>query len=99
MSALAFLNFENSYTNTQVTPTETIGSFTTIDVNAVYDLGKAFASPLTKDFTVTLHVNNLFDRNPPYVNIPVSANGGGGFDPGAASAVGRLVSIGLRKKF
>ena len=99
LSAFVFVNFENSYANTQVTPVGTVGSYTTVDLNAVYDLGKAIASPVAKDLSVTLHVNNLFDRDPPYVNIPISANGGGGFDPGAASAIGRIVSIAVRKKF
>lgn len=99
LTAIAFVNFENSYTNTQVTPIETIGSFTTFDFNAVYDLGAAISSMITKNMTVTLHVNNVFDRDPPYVNIPLSANGGGGFDPGAASPLGRVISLAIRKKF
>ena len=99
LSAVVFMNFENSYTNTQITPVETISSFTTFDVNAAYDLGKAIASTWTKDLNITLHINNLFDREPPYVNIPISANGGGGFDPGAANPIGRLVSVAIRKKF
>jgi iron complex outermembrane receptor protein len=99
LSAIAFVNFANRYTNTQVTPIETIGSFTTLDLNAAIDLGKAIASPVTKDLSVTFHINNVFDQYPPYVNIPIGANGGGGFDPGAASPVGRLISLALRKKF
>lgn len=99
VAAILFANFEHSYTNTQVTPEETIGSFTTFDIDAVYDLGKAVDSIVTKNLNVTLHINNLFDRDPPYVNIPLGANGGGGFDPGAANPVGRLVSVAIRKKF
>jgi hypothetical protein len=33
------------------------------------------------------------------VNIPIGANGGGGFDPGAANPIGRLFSVALAKKF
>jgi iron complex outermembrane recepter protein len=98
-STYAFVNFENSYTNTEVTPIESIGSFTTVDLNAVFDVGTAFSSPWTKDLRLTLHVNNVFDRDPPYVNIPLSPNGGGGFDPGAANPIGRLFSVAVRKKF
>ena len=99
VSARAFINYSGAYTNTQVTPIESISSWTTMDLNVVYDLGKQLASPITKDLRVTLHVNNVFDRDPPYVNIPISANGGGGFDPGAATAVGRLISLAVQKKF
>jgi len=99
LSAMMFVNFENSYTNTEVTPNESIASYTTVDLNAIYDVGVAFPSALTRDLRVTLHVNNLFDRDPPYVNIPISPNGGGGFDPAQANAIGRLVSLGISKKF
>jgi iron complex outermembrane recepter protein len=99
VAAILFANFEHSYINTQVNPEETIGSFTTFDIDAVYDLGKAVDSIVTRDLNVTLHINNLFDRDPPYVNIPIGANGGGGFDPGAANPLGRLISVAIRKKF
>jgi iron complex outermembrane receptor protein len=82
-----------------VTPIETIGSFTTVDLNAVYDLGMSIPSVVTKNLRLTLHVDNVFDRDPPYVNIPIGANGGGGFDPGAANPIGRLFSVALAKKF
>jgi iron complex outermembrane receptor protein len=49
--------------------------------------------------TVTAHVDNLFDRDPPYVNVPISPNGGGGFDPNNANPIGRLVSLRIGKKF
>jgi iron complex outermembrane recepter protein len=99
LSAVLFVNYENSYTNTEVTPNESIGSYTTVDLNLLYDVGVAFPSRWSKDLAVTVHVDNLFDTNPPYVNIPISPNGGGGFDPNVASAIGRLVSVQIAKKF
>jgi iron complex outermembrane recepter protein len=98
-SATAFVNFENSYTNTQTTPNQSVSSLTTVDLNLIYDLGVAFPATWSKDLRATLHVNNLFDTNPPYVNIPISPNGGGGFDPNVANPIGRLVSVALFKKF
>ena len=97
--AIAFVNYVNGYTNTQVTPNEPISSYTTMDVNLVYDLGKSVAQTWARDLTFTVHVNNLFDTDPPYVNIPISPNGGGGFDPNAASPIGRLVSVAIGKRF
>jgi iron complex outermembrane recepter protein len=99
LSALLFVNYENGYTNTEVTPHESIASYTTVDLDLLYDVGKAFPARWSKDLAVTLHVNNIFDTDPPYVNIPISPNGGGGFDPNVASAIGRLVSVQLAKKF
>jgi iron complex outermembrane receptor protein len=46
-----------------------------------------------------LDVTNLFDAQPPFVNIAESPNGGGGFDATATNPVGRIVSFVLDKKF
>ena len=86
-------------TYTEVTPSQSVSAYTTLDLNAVYDLGVQFPSVITKDLRLTLHINNLFDKDPPYVNIPISPNGGGGFDPNVTNPVGRLVSLAIAKKF
>ncbi len=98
--SIAFINFENSYLNTQVTPNQQVSPYTTVDLNVIYNLGKTLeSSSWARDLTFTVHVTNLFDRDPPYVDIPISPNGGGGFDPNNASPVGRLVSVAIGKKF
>jgi iron complex outermembrane recepter protein len=99
ISTLLFVNYENGYNNTEVTPQEPVSSYTTVDLNVIFDLGKAFSGAWAKDLRVTAHVDNLFDKDPPYVNIPISPNGGGGFDPNNASGIGRLVSLQIGKKF
>jgi iron complex outermembrane receptor protein len=93
-----FVNYVNGYTNNEVTPSQSVSSFTTADVDAVYDFGVAFPGSWTKDLTLTLHVTNIGNSTPPYVNIPIS-DAGGGFDPGAASPIGRLISVAIGKKF
>jgi iron complex outermembrane recepter protein len=99
ISTLLFVNYENGYNNTEVTPQEPISSYTTVDLNVIFDLGKAVSGAWAKDLRITAHVDNLFDKDPPYVNIPISPNGGGGFDPNNASGIGRLVSLQIGKKF
>ena len=99
MDVIGFINFSNSYTNTQVTPNEGISPYTTFDLDVAYNLGKTVDSYLTRNLVFTVHVNNLFDRDPPYVNIPISVNGGGGFDPQTTNPIGRLVSVQVSKKF
>jgi iron complex outermembrane receptor protein len=99
VTVLGFINYVNSYTNTQITPNESISAYTTFDLDVAYDIGKTVDTFLTKDLVVTFHVNNLFDKDPPYVNIPIGANGGGGFDPQVANPIGRLMSLQVAKKF
>jgi iron complex outermembrane receptor protein len=98
-TTVAFINFENSYTNTEATPNQSISALTTVDLDAAYDFGKTVSASWSKDLVLTLHIMNVTNAMPPYVNIPIGANGGGGFDPGAANPIGRLVSLGVGKKF
>jgi iron complex outermembrane recepter protein len=93
-----FVNYANGYTNNEITPSQSVKSFTTADVDAAYDFGQAFPGTWTRDLTLTVHVNNIGNSTPPYVNVPIG-NSGGGFDPGAASPIGRLISVAIGKKF
>jgi iron complex outermembrane receptor protein len=97
--ATAFVNFENSYINDTVTPVQRVSSYTTVDLHIAYDLGQQSPLPYLKGATLTLDVNNLFDTDPPFVNVAESPNGGGGFDPTTTNPIGRLVSLTIDKKF
>lgn len=94
-----FVNFVNSYTNTEATPTQSVGAYTTLDLNVVYDFGLAFQNRWLQGLQADLNVLNLANTDPPYVNIPISPNGGGGFDPNVANPIGRLISLQVQKKF
>ena len=50
LSTLLFVNYENGYNNTEVTPEEPISSYTTVDLNVIFDLGKAFEGAWAKRF-------------------------------------------------
>lgn len=97
-ASTVFVNYVNGYNNNEVTPSQSVGAFTTADVDVVYDLGTAVQSVWSKDLSLTLHVNNIGNSMPPYVNIPIG-NGGGGYDPAAASPLGRVISVAIGKKF
>jgi len=94
-----FLNFVNSYTNTEATPAQNVGTYTTLDLNVIYDFGQAFQSRWLQGLQADLNVLNIANTDPPYVNIPISPNGGGGFDPNVGNPIGRLISLQLQKKF
>jgi len=74
-----------------------VDSYTTVDLNVVYDFGTAFPGRWTKGLRLALNVLNLADTDPPYVSIPISPNGGGGFDPNVGSPIGRLISLQIQK--
>lgn len=88
-SARAFVSYVSSY-DQQRTPTVVkIDSWTTVDLNIAYDVpvGNSLASGLSFGVNVT----NAFDTDPPFVNQS------GGYDPQAATAIGRQIALSLRK--
>jgi len=95
--ANTYVNFVRSYGNNLATPVQRVGSNTTIDLRLAYELDER--AGWLKDSTIALNATNLFDRDPPFVNIAQSNNGGGGFDPTASNPIGRVVSLSLNKRF
>jgi len=91
-----FVNHLNSYDNNLVSPMESVDAKTTVDLNLSYTFqGGGF----TEGLRVALDAVNLFDTDPPFVNIAQSPNGGGGFDPTLNNPVGRVVGVSLTKKW
>lgn len=88
-----FANFTNSYTNNTLVTLPKVASATTWDMSGQYDIGKLIGGSF-KELRASLSVQNLFDRDPPYVQNSTLA-----FDPQNFSAVGRTVSFNLSTKF
>ncbi len=72
----------------------TISSWTTVDLNVRYNRGWSAASWLNNT-TFSLSVSNLFDRQPPFVANSLGYN----FDATNASAMGRRISVDIRKQW
>jgi iron complex outermembrane receptor protein len=89
-----FVNYVDGYEDPSSSVHPDIGSWTTIDATASYDLGASSAAWL-KGTSVSLRVLNLFDRDPPFVDNPV----GIGYDPENADLMGRFVSLRIRKQW
>jgi iron complex outermembrane receptor protein len=90
-NALLFWNFTNAYENNRIATTQTVKSYSTFDLHLAhrFDQGLRTASKLT----LALDVSNLFNIDPPFVDIPQSPNGGGGFDPTVSNPIGRVISV------
>jgi iron complex outermembrane receptor protein len=67
-----------------------IGANTTVDFHAGYDFKGA---GMTRDLTVTLDGSNIFDKEPPFFNASA------GYDTFNASPIGRLLTLGVNKKW
>jgi iron complex outermembrane receptor protein len=76
-----------------------VRTYTTVDTRLSYNFQDRLAWSALHNLRVGLDVTNLFDSEPPFVNIAPGNNGGGGFDPNAANPIGRLVSFSIGKRF
>lgn len=90
-----FLSYVGPYTNNIVAPPQRISSWTTVDLQTTYSRGIGRAA--FKQLSLTFGVNNLMDRNPPFVfnsapGFPVD------FDGANASPLGRFVYVELNAK-
>jgi len=99
LSARASLNYVGSYDNPLASPEQSVGSFTPIDLDVWLDIGDADGKGFQDGWVLGLSVRNLFDDDPPYVNVAPSGNGSGGYDATAANPLGQVLGLSLRKQF
>ncbi|MBL8650251.1 MAG: TonB-dependent receptor [Sphingopyxis sp.] len=81
-------NHVGGYRNLTVTPVERVKSWTTVDLQ----LGVRIGDPEGRSLRLSLSVNNLFDKDPPYAQFrgPSYALA---YDPEQASAIGRNMAL------
>lgn len=85
------------YTNDAITPKESVSSFSPVDLRVTYAFSDTGSTAFLDGLTIGAEVRNLFDEEPPYVNIAPSVNGSGGYDATAANPIGRLFALTLNK--
>jgi iron complex outermembrane receptor protein len=102
-SASLFVNYVNRYQNSLLSPAQTIGSWTTEDLYFSYKTGETVPFEFLRKLKLTLSVNNLTNKEPPYVQIPSADILPGQaplpFDPANSSPVGRLIALQVSKGF
>jgi outer membrane receptor protein involved in Fe transport len=96
-AATGILNYIGPETDTNLLPTEPIGSWTTVDLNLAYrvPIGRG---PLS-GFEASLAVTNLLDRAPPVAKGAALQAQGIEFDSTNTSDIGRFVALTVRKRF
>jgi len=98
-SARIVLNHIGEYDNSLASPTQKVESFSPVDLSAWVNLGDPDGTRLGDGWVLGFQVNNVFDEDPPYVNIAPSGNGSGGYDATASNPIGRLFGVSLEKSF
>jgi iron complex outermembrane recepter protein len=100
LTADLMLNHTSAYQNTLFSPAQDIASWTTEDLTLQVNI-PPHAGVLWRDLDLVLNIQNLADRRPPFLAIPAGDIAIGRsavpFDGTNASAVGRYVSLEIRK--
>ncbi|MRW89768.1 TonB-dependent receptor [Duganella sp. FT80W] len=94
VAASLFLNYTGGYRNSVSTGVQQVSSFTTVDTNWAWTLPNT--DGWLKGTRLTFNISNIFNRDTP-VYYTSGTNGIVGFDASSASALGRVVSVGLNK--
>jgi len=87
------------YNNTLVNPVQQVGSYTPVDLSVTWRLGDSLGIERIQGLALSAEVRNLFDTDPPYVNLAPGGNGSGGYDATAANPAGRMFALGARLAF
>lgn len=88
------------YENNAITPTQQVKSYTPIDLSITWNIGDPHPKTFFDGgFAFTLEARNIFDIDPPYVNLAPGVNGSGGYDATASNPIGRLIAASVRKRF
>jgi outer membrane receptor protein involved in Fe transport len=91
------VNYISDETDTNVTPSAPVASWTTLDLNFAYRVRAGLG--VLSGLEASLAVTNAFDREPPYAKGAALQAQGVYFDSTNTSAIGRFVALTLRKRF
>lgn len=100
MSARVMATHVGSYFNNLTKDGQNVGSYTPVELGLTYRIGDRQGTGFfDKGMTLGLEVRNVFDVDPPYVNLAPSGNGSGGYDASASDPIGRFFAVSVRKSF
>lgn len=88
------VNYADGYRDTVSDPHRHVDSWTTLDMHASYAL-RAPKDSWLGDTTFSLGIDNLLDKDPPFLNNPI----GTGYDQENGDLIGRIWSLSVRKKW
>jgi len=98
VQAFANVTYFGGYENNVVNPSERVSNYVPVDFGLTFDLDALVSTPLLNDLRVGVEARNVFDEQPPYVNVAPSLNGSGGYDATVTNPIGRVFAISLRAK-
>ena len=92
-SVSGFVNYTDGYTDSLSDPARRVDSWSTVDLNIVYDTGDS--RNFFADTRLSLTAQNLFDNDPPFVNTPA----GLAYDSYNADPQGRFLAFQITREW
>lgn len=101
LEANANWNYWGGYRNSLMVPPASMASWNTLDVTASYRFEEARTASILQGIHISFGVQNIFDRNPPTLIVPISAGigVGPGYDSANANPLGRSVYVAISKRW
>jgi len=87
----------DSYENNLAVPAEKVSSWTTLDLHFSYTRPTTERSRLLSGIQFSVDVENVVDKDPPFVAFPRVVGTSFGYDATNASPLGRVISAGVSK--
>ena len=95
------VNYVDDYANVAaVGGSRNVEAWTTFDLNLAYDFSRGDGGEADNGVRLSLSVQNLFDKDPPFVGYGIgeqAVTNFVGFDSANANPLGRFVIVGLSK--
>lgn len=92
-----FVNYVDNYRSYETGVEAAVEAWTTVDAGLTYEGGRTSSNPILDGLTFSLQVRNLFNANPPFVDLGYGL--GVNFDGVNANALGRFVSFRVSKSW
>jgi iron complex outermembrane receptor protein len=90
------VNYLPRETNNQVTPSQDVGSWTTVDASLRF---APVLPGILSGMHISLAVLNAFNRDPPFVRLPLTVLQGFNYDSSNTSPLGRFLSLQISKEW
>jgi iron complex outermembrane receptor protein len=95
LTGALFWNYTPGYADINIVPYTHVADYSTFDLALAYDTGSRFQNPALKNIRLSIDVQDLFHRKPPYFYSGTS--GVTNYDPGVVNPVGRTVAFQITK--
>lgn len=101
LAGSVLVHYTGGYWNNQLSPPQSVSSYTTADFQLSADFGLLSSSAMARGLSISFTLRNFLDRAPPAIHGSAGffENAPYGYDPANADPIGRFATVRLQKKW